>query len=364
MDLFWRLLNIGFIVSAIFHIIWATIVVIFHKKYLDRFQYLGQDNIRLNKDFEAFARDDFLRWNRTQMLLTAILVFPFRFIGTLIIIVSGAAIIKFLKIYMGVKSYEDDNPRFNRLASSVSKNFAGLIIFLVGVRVKVTRLVLDQSEFKNIKINSDVQKAPILISNHVTWIDIMFFMSTTSPGFVSKAGVKNVPLISTYAQFLQSIFVERGDESNRGSALIEIESRAKRILEGENLNSIHVFPEGTTTNGDYVLNFKKGAFSTPAPLKVFGLKYKGMINVAMTSISSLDNIILCLLQPITELEWIQVNGVIENKYGLTPDEFAEEVRQIYIKKMGFKPSDNSFRDKKEFEKLIDQTIKCIGRPKI
>lgn len=35
-----------------------------------------------------------------------------------------------------------------------------------------------------------------------------------------------------------------------------------------------MFPEGTTTNGDYLLKFKKGAFEPIMPIKIYYFRFK------------------------------------------------------------------------------------------
>jgi len=44
-------------------------------------------------------------------------------------------------------------------------------------------------------------------------------------------------------------------------------------LKGERYNPINIFPEGTTSNGKYVISFKKGAFEPGKPMKIITIKY-------------------------------------------------------------------------------------------
>jgi hypothetical protein len=43
-----------------------------------------------------------------------------------------------------------------------------------------------------------------------------------------------------------------------------------------------IFSEGTTTNGDGVIDFKKGAFILSRPISLLGLKYKGSFGNGFT----------------------------------------------------------------------------------
>ena len=52
-----------------------------------------------------------------------------------------------------------------------------------------------------------------------------------------------------------------------------IKQRCDFIMEGKKFPPILIFPEGTTTTGNYRISFKKGAFAHMFPVKIFGLKY-------------------------------------------------------------------------------------------
>ena len=52
-----------------------------------------------------------------------------------------------------------------------------------------------------------------------------------------------------------------------------IKQRCDFIMEGKKFSPILIFPEGTTTNGKYIISFKRGAFAHMFPVKIFGLKY-------------------------------------------------------------------------------------------
>ena len=52
-----------------------------------------------------------------------------------------------------------------------------------------------------------------------------------------------------------------------------IKQRCDFIMEGKKFPSILIYPEGTTTNGKYIISFKRGAFAHMFPVKIFCLKY-------------------------------------------------------------------------------------------
>ena len=74
-----------------------------------------------------------------------------------------------------------------------------------------------------------------------------------------------------------------------------IRHRCDQIMEGKKFPSLMIFPEGTTTNGKYLISFKKGAFMNMFPIKIFCIKYDVRnFNPALDTIDSLYHLILCL----------------------------------------------------------------------
>jgi 1-acyl-sn-glycerol-3-phosphate acyltransferase len=46
------------------------------------------------------------------------------------------------------------------------------------------------------------------------------------------------------------------------------------LSEGKKLPPICVFPEGTVSNSAYMLSFKKGAFESKLPIKIYLIQYE------------------------------------------------------------------------------------------
>jgi len=74
-----------------------------------------------------------------------------------------------------------------------------------------------------------------------------------------------------------------------------IKQRCDQIMKGKRLPSVMIFPEGTTTNGKYLISFKKGAFMNMFPIKIFCIKYDVRnFNTALDTIDKLYHFILCM----------------------------------------------------------------------
>ncbi|WLE58241.1 1-acyl-sn-glycerol-3-phosphate acyltransferase [Burkholderia plantarii] len=94
----------------------------------------------------------------------------------------------------------------------------------------------------------------LVIGNHVSWLDIYVINAWRPTPFVSKAEVRQWPVVGWLAEKLGTIFLQR-----------EKRSEAKRIMHelAERLNGgelMCVFPEGTTSNGLDVLPFHSNMF--------------------------------------------------------------------------------------------------------
>ncbi len=101
------------------------------------------------------------------------------------------------------------------------------------------------------------QGSLLLVANHVSWLDIYLINSLAPVAFVSKADVRQWPLIGWLAAHNDTIFLKRG---SRGHAHIINTEIAKVLADG---CPVTVFPEGTTTEGNTLLHFH-GALLQPA----------------------------------------------------------------------------------------------------
>ena len=95
--------------------------------------------------------------------------------------------------------------------------------------------------------------AGTLIFNHHSWMDILAALSTFYPSFVSKKSVKKYPFIGTIATAIDSVFLDRaGTKEEKKAAAIQIEERQKQN-EVTKRPPILIFPEGATTNNEYLI---------------------------------------------------------------------------------------------------------------
>lgn len=202
----------------------------------------------------------------------------------------------------------------------------------------------------------DTRVAPIVVSNHVSWAD-MFFYLAYKVSFLSKEDVAHTFLIGWHAITRQSIFLNREDSKDRTKVLDYIRERTARVREHEDIFPLLIFPEGTCSNGRTLMSFKKGAFFTGDPIKIYVLEYNNDFEV----ISSIANInpafalLVTLLQVSNHLTLYEYKDHFDPLYsmkkaGLSIEEeeawkpVAKDVKTLMSFISGFEDTEDSFRE--------------------
>lgn len=98
--------------------------------------------------------------------------------------------------------------------------------------------------------------APTLfVCNHISWLDIVVLSAALPASFIAKQEVGSWPFFGTLARLQRTVFVER--ENRRRTAEHRDEMR-ERLESGDNLI---LFPEGTSSDGLRIHNFKSAFFA-------------------------------------------------------------------------------------------------------
>jgi 1-acyl-sn-glycerol-3-phosphate acyltransferase len=99
-------------------------------------------------------------------------------------------------------------------------------------------------------VTGEIPRRGLLISNHLSYLDILAISATTPAVFVSKAEVRRWPLFGWFAAISGTVFVNRERRTQVGEVNREIEA----ALDCGAL--VVIFPEGTSSNGETVLPFR------------------------------------------------------------------------------------------------------------
>ena len=96
-----------------------------------------------------------------------------------------------------------------------------------------------------------VQDQPTLIvSNHVSWLDIPVISAVCPVAFVTKQEVASWPIVGLASRLLGSVYIDRTRRQQSGEDSANI---ARRLLDGD---PVVLFAEGTSSDGNRPLSFR------------------------------------------------------------------------------------------------------------
>ena len=238
------------------------------------------------------------------------------------------------------------NERVNRFALS---KLSRAVLFVIGFHSIHVNTALESS-ISHLSVNTAG-----IVSNHVGWADILLLCWLFSPSFVARAETCDTPLVGLVAQAMKCLFVERKDKSDRGKGLaLQLRERMQKTHNKEE-RPIAVFAEGTTTNGDYILPFKSGAFLAKLPVTLVVIQYgSNRVSPAWESISGFRHLLLMLCEP---RHTASVSAVdLHPGENESHQDFNERARKAIAEIGNFKPSASTFKDKLEYHKELRKSV--------
>ncbi len=205
------------------------------------------------------------------------------------------------------------------------------------------------------------------ICNHTSFNDILLSMAIYGCGFISKIGVKTMPIFGKIAIGLGSIFVNRNDPNSRKITLDAVLQKQKDFIEGKATMPLMIFPEGTTSSGRHLFSFKKGAFLNLLPVKpnfiLPNLNNSFHLGCGSTKVGI--NYGRTLTELFVQTEFYELPIMTPNdymfnnfkNYGKEKWEIYKEVaREIMCELGGFKKSDKEFSDSARYAYCIKNRI--------
>ena len=100
----------------------------------------------------------------------------------------------------------------------------------------------------------------LIVSNHVSWLDILALCSVEPACFLAKREIGNWPVASTFARLQETVFVDR---ERRRTIPATNAAMAERMLAGR---PMLLFPEATTTDGSALRKFHSSHFAAARDL--------------------------------------------------------------------------------------------------
>jgi 1-acyl-sn-glycerol-3-phosphate acyltransferase len=121
-------------------------------------------------------------------------------------------------------------------------------------------------------IAGQVPRQGLVVSNHLSYLDIVVYSAALPCVFVSKSEVERWPVIGRYARWAGTVFVRRHDRSDAARANVSIDDALRDGV------PVVLFPEGTTTDGERVLRFHstmlQPAVDTAVPIMPCAIRYE------------------------------------------------------------------------------------------
>jgi lyso-ornithine lipid O-acyltransferase len=125
------------------------------------------------------------------------------------------------------------------------RRFLGGICWIAGVEVTV--------------VGESSHEGAFLLSNHVSWIDIVALAGTSGTAFVAHDGLAGVPLLRWLCSLNDTVFIARHDRASVQRQVEQVRGAVSRN------GALTIFPEGTTSDGTGLLPFKSSLLSALDP---------------------------------------------------------------------------------------------------
>eukprot|EP01023_Acetabularia_acetabulum_P021735 TRINITY_DN2146_c1_g1_i1.p1 TRINITY_DN2146_c1_g1~~TRINITY_DN2146_c1_g1_i1.p1 ORF type:complete len:375 (-),score=43.11 TRINITY_DN2146_c1_g1_i1:302-1426(-) len=234
-------------------------------------------------------------------------------------------------------------PSWRRRVAEFGAKFANVINWMLGYwGFKVTG-------WKNYQKAMQMKNC-IGVFNHVSFIDSIIILGLFAPSGVSKMGNTKIPLVGWIIRAFQNIYVpdsnliqksslqqfqtngnKNGDYKKESSKPVRsptVEAIKAHVL-NDKLPLLLMAPEGTTSSGKQLLQFRKGAFVIGAPVLPVCLKYNvNNVNPGWTITNVPLQAIRLMAQPWNNVEVKILSPCIPTEEELEdPGKFAARVRQ-------------------------------------
>ena len=107
----------------------------------------------------------------------------------------------------------------------------------------------------HVEVRGSPPPSGLIAANHLSYLDVFIFSAIAPCIFVAKKEIDNWPIFGRCARYSGSILLDRERRAGVGPAAEEM-----RAALGDDLLVV-LFPEGTSSNGEFVLPFKPALFA-------------------------------------------------------------------------------------------------------
>ncbi|MCX8995784.1 1-acyl-sn-glycerol-3-phosphate acyltransferase [Rhizobiaceae bacterium BDR2-2] len=158
-----------------------------------------------------------------------------------------------------------------RLRRRIPRLWHRVACFMIGLKIRVHGRV-------------DRRRPLMLVANHASWVDILVLGAIADVVFIAKTDVAGWPVFGVLARLQKTVFVARDARGRAGEQVDEI---AERLRGGE---IVVLFPEGTTSDGNRLLEVKTSLFGAAAAARAHvpgGVVHVQPVSIAYTGVQGM-----------------------------------------------------------------------------
>lgn len=201
-----------------------------------------------------------------------------------------------------------------------------------------------------------------IVSNHSSLADPCLLAYLFAPSFVAKSQVNSIPGVGRVGAAQHAFYIDRL-HGTRMSVAQRIANRQKMLQEASPpgiLPSVAIFPEGTTTNGDYLLKFRTGAFIAGTPVLPVLIRYSyDWFSPSYESIKTSTYVMGLIMQFRSKVAYhrLPIYRPSDDEKA-DPTLYASNVHKLILQKSeevfgnALVPSDSNLVDKLEYNNLV------------
>jgi 1-acyl-sn-glycerol-3-phosphate acyltransferase len=170
----------------------------------------------------------------------------------------------FLSALVVYPYYKVSPMRARGVICHILKFYASFACWFMGIRVSISRA--------NELVANNEKENYLIVSNHLSYTDILAICSHYPACFVTSMAMKRTPFLGQICILGGCVFVDR---KNRKNLSLEVKEITDALREGLD---VVIFPEATSTNGEDVIRFRRPLFraAMDADIKVrpFSVNYR------------------------------------------------------------------------------------------
>jgi len=197
------------------------------------------------------------------------------------------------------------------------------------------------------------------VANHLSYLDILVLMAARFPAFVARGATADLPLIGVISTAMGCLFVDRAKSAGAAGVAGRVRDRMAAQAAGATGpedQPLLLFPEGTTSNGRFLLPFRTGAFLAGVPVQPVVLKFRTPargLNPSWETISARRHLFYLMAQPFHALTVLELPVYVPSPAEQAdPALYARGVREAMMAAGDFAPMDATIEDKWEYQALL------------